>query len=547
MHVGGEERREPAGSVRDRSDELVEAMLAVSAGLELDATLRRIVHAAVNLVDARYGALGVLGQDARLGRFVYEGVDETTRERIGSPPSGLGVLGAVIDEGKPLRIDDVTAHPESVGFPPNHPHMRTFLGVPIRARGEVFGRLYLGDKRGGGGFTEDDEAVVQALASAASVAVENARLFEEVRRREQLLEASGEVTAKLLAGSDPADALDLIAARALELTDADCAVIAVPEDPEEDPSEVTELIVTACAGLDARAMTGRRIPIAGSTVGQVFRERIPRNVRSLRIDPGRDVVEFGPALAVPLRAEGKISGVLVAMRTSGALAFEEHQLLVVSLFADQAALALQQAEGQLARRELDVLADRDRIARELHDHVIQRLYATGLAMQSTRRRTKSPDLADRLDEHINQVHEVIQDVREAIFDLHTGTPSTVRLRPKLQAIINELTASTAIRTTVSMSGPLDVPVALAEHAEAVVREAVSNAVRHAQASELSITVTLDHDLVIDVTDDGVGIPSAVERSGLRNMAERAADAAGRCTVEGVASGGTRVLWSAPVS
>ncbi|WP_229679945.1 sensor histidine kinase [Saccharopolyspora thermophila] len=541
--MGAEERHELAEHIRDRSDELMAAMLAVSAGLELDATLRRIVHAAVNLVDARYGALGVLGQDARLGRFVYEGIDEATRERIGSPPSGLGLLGAVIDGGKVLRLDDLTAHPASVGFPPHHPRMRTFLGVPIRARGEVFGRLYLADKRGGGSFTEDDEAVVQALASAASVAVDNARLFEEVRRRERLLEASGEVTAKLLGGSDPTDALHLIAGRALELTDADYAVIAVPEDPEEDPAEITELVVTVCAGLEACALTGQRIPITRSTVGQVFHERIPRNVPSLELGHG---VQFGPALAVPLRAEERISGVLLAARALGALAFDEHQLLVVSLFADQAALALRQAEGQVARRELDVLADRDRIARELHDHVIQRLYATGLAMQSTLRRTKSPDIADRLDEHINQVHEVIQDVRTAIFELHTNTPPSVRLRPKLQTVINELTANTAISTTVSMSGPLDVPVTLAEHAEAVVREAVSNAVRHAQATELSITVTLDDDLVIDVTDNGIGIPDSVERSGLRNMAERAADAGGQCTVESVASGGTRLLWSAPL-
>jgi signal transduction histidine kinase len=543
-----QDRIEEIISTRDRMDALLEAVLAVSAGLELDDTLRQIVRVAIGLVDARYGALGVLGEDGNLTQFVYEGIDDAVAELIGPLPTGHGVLGVVIEEGKPLRLDDIATHPASTGFPAHHPPMRSFLGVPIRVRDRVFGRLYLTEKIGGQLFTEDDEVVVQALAGAAGIAVDNARLFEETRRRQRWLEATGEVTAELLAGTEPAEVLRLIASRARELTGADYTLVALPRDPETDPAEVTSLVVAVSAGLDADAITGRAIPVDGSVPGVVFRNRVPCSVPHLKFELAeKSGVVSGPALALPLRAGEAISGVLLAVRPPGAAVFDEQQLQVVSSFADQAALALQRAAGQEARRELDVLADRDRIARDLHDHVIQRLFAIGMAMQSTHRRAKSPLVAERLSEHIDQLHEVIQEIRTAIFDLHAGTGATAGLRSRLHTVINELTGHTPIRTTVRICGPLDVvPAGLAEHAEAVVREAVSNAVRHARASDLSVTVSLDDNLVIDVTDTGIGIPDTVARSGLRNLAQRATEAGGRCTVDRAANGGTRLLWSAPL-
>jgi signal transduction histidine kinase len=544
-----QDRIEEIIGTRDRMDGLLEAVLAVSSGLELDETLRRIVRAAMDLVDARYGALGVLGEDGTLTQFVYEGIDSASAERIGPLPTGGGVLGVVIEEGKPLRLADIAVHPASIGFPPNHPPMRTFLGVPVRVRDQVFGRLYLTEKTGGPGFTEDDEVVVQALAGAAGIAVDNARLYDEAQRRQRWLQASAEVNAELLAGTDPVEALRLIAGRALELTGADYALIAVPADPDVDPDQVTELTVTVSAGLDADTMTGRTIPIAGSTSGRVYRDRVPRNVASLDFDLTLGSgVALGPALTVPMRAGNAIVGVLLAVRVPGAPSFDDRQLQVVSLFADQAALALQRAESQAAKRELDLLGDRDRIARDLHDHVIQRLFAIGLAMQGTHRHTKSPVVATRLTEHIDQLHEVIQEIRTAIFDLQAGPDNGPGLRTTLQNVITELTADTSIRTTVRMSGPLNVvSAALAEHAEAVMREAVSNAVRHADPTEIVITVSVSDELVIDVTDNGAGIPATVARSGLHNLASRAADAGGVCAVERLPAGGTRLLWSAPVS
>lgn len=529
---------------RERMDALLDAVLAVSLGLDLGTTLRQIVQAAIDLVDARYGALGVLGEGGMLSQFVHVGIDDPTRELIGPLPTGHGVLGVVIEENKPLRLEDLSQHPMSIGFPPHHPPMRTFLGVPVRARDETFGRLYLTEKNGGKEFTRDDEVVVQALAGAAGVAIDNARLYEAARSRQAWLEATAEVTAELLGGTDPDEALHLIARHARELTGADHTIIALPDDPAAGAERSTMLTIAVSVGLDSNQIIGRRIPVSGSTMGAVFTDHLPRNVRKLDFDL---TDEFGPALVLPLGGGENLSGVLLTVRLPGSPGFNEHELQLVSTFADQAALALQRAETQLAQRELEVLADRDRIARDLHDHVIQRLFAIGLGMQSTHRREKSPQQAARLNDHIDQLHDVIQEIRTAIFDLQTDPADTPRLRSVLHEIITELTADVPLRTVVRMSGPLDVlPAELAHDAQAVVREAVSNAVRHAKAADLTVTVSVEDDLVIDVTDNGVGVPDTIARSGLHNLSQRAADAGGSCTVTRPAEGGTRLVWTAPL-
>ena len=534
-------------SNRSRMDALLDAVLAISTGLELDATLRQIVHAATHLVGARYGALGVLDEHGMLGQFVYTGIDDAMREEIGPLPTGHGVLGVVLEEAAPLRLDDLSKHPASAGFPVNHPTMTTFLGVPVRARGDVFGRLYLTEKLDGDPFTDDDEVVVHALAAAAGIAIENARLYEEVRRRQRWLEASGEITVELLDGTDPVEALRLIANRALELTAADYTLIALPRAPAESDA-IRELEVAVCVGMGADTIAGRIIPLLGTTTGSVFTDQIPRNVDRLAVDLAAGVgLEFGPALALPLGTSDSIAGVLLAVRSTGAAAFNESQLQVVASFADQAALALQYAESQTARRRLEVLADRDRIARDLHDHVIQRLFAIGLSLQSTKRRSESPEITGRIADNIDQLQEIIHDIRTAIFDLHTDSADGPTLRAVVRKVIAELTADTSLRTTVRMSGPLDVvPTALAQHAEAVVREAVSNALRHAQAHRLTVTVSVEDELVVDVVDDGVGVPDTVARSGLHNLAQRAVAAGGTFTLQQPEGGGTQLTWSVPL-
>ncbi len=233
---------------RDRLDGLVEAMLVVTSGLELDETLKTIVHTAIELVDAQYGALGVRGYDHELVEFIYEGIDEEMREQIGHLPEGLGVLGVLIDDPKPIRLDNIAHHAASVGFPPNHPPMRTFLGVPVRIRDEVFGNLYLTEKAGGQPFSEDDEVLVQALAAAAGIAIDNARLYEQSKTRQSWIEATRDIGTELLAGTDPATVFRLIADKSRHLSGAEMTLVAVPADADLPVSEMTELIVAATAG-----------------------------------------------------------------------------------------------------------------------------------------------------------------------------------------------------------------------------------------------------------------------------------------------------------
>ncbi|WP_091503874.1 GAF domain-containing sensor histidine kinase [Amycolatopsis sacchari] len=546
-----QDRVEQLVGARDQMDGLLEAMLAVASGLELDTTLRRIVHAAIDLVDCRYGALGVLNSDGvGLAEFVYEGIDEEKRKEIGHLPEGHGLLGLLIDQPKPIRLIDIARHPASSGFPAHHPPMRSFLGVPVLVRDKVFGNLYLTEKAGGQPFTEDDEVVVQALAAAAGIAVENARLYEDAKHRQRWQEATSEIRAELLSRAEPAEVLDLIANRTLGLTRADYTFIAQPEDPELPPEEVDALVVTVSVGLDSDGLLGRRIPIDGSSCGEAFRNAAPVETARLRYDLTTDLdEEFGPALVLPLRASADtVSGVLVALRRPGREPFAADQLPLAASFADQAALALQLADDQRRLYELEVLADRDRIARDLHDHVIQRLFAHGLALQSTRLRTRSPEIQRRLSDAVEDVQSIVAEIRTAIFDLHGGLQGTTQLRKRLHEIIAEITAESGLQSTVRVSGPLGVVSAeLAEHAEAVVREAVSNAVRHARANTVTITISVGDDLVIDVTDDGRGMPATVARSGLHNLATRAEEAGGRFETSAPETGGTKVMWSAPVS
>ncbi len=530
---------------RDRLDGLVEAMLMVTSGLELDLTLKTIVHTAIDLVDAGYGALGVRGHHHELVEFIYEGIDAETREQIGPLPEGRGVLGHLIDEPKPIRLDNIMQHPASVGFPPNHPPMRTFLGVPVRIRDEVYGNLYLTDKADGQPFSEDDEVLVEALAAAAGIAIDNARLYEQSRVRQSWIEATRDIGTELLGGADPAQVFRLIADESLELTGSDAVLVAVPTDTELPTPEVTELVVVETAGVAGPARSAQPIPVAATVIGEVFNGRIPARLDA--ITDSLDVMpEAGPALVIPLRTTETVAGVLVILRRRGAQLFTDEQLEMMAAFADQATLAWQLASTQRHLRELDVLSDRDRIARDLHDHVIQRLFALGLSLQGTIPRARSPEVQQRLTETVDELQGVIQEIRTAIFDLHGGAAGTTRLRQRLDEAIGAFSGSD-LRTTVQYVGPLSVVDAgLADHAEAVVREAVSNAVRHAHARTLTITVRVEDELLIEVVDDGRGLPADVTPSGLNNLRRRAADAGGEFTVGDAPGGGTVLRWTAPL-
>jgi signal transduction histidine kinase len=529
---------------RDRMQGLLDAVLAVASGLELESTLRRIVSAAIELVDAKYGALGVLGPDGGISRFVYVGIDDGTRATMGSLPHGHGVLGQLITDPRPLRLADLGTHPVSVGFPPNHPPMRTFLGAPVRVRDEVYGNLYLTEKAAGEQFTADDETVVQALAAAAGIAVQNARLFEEVISRQRQLEAASEITTTLLSGSTADEALQLVAERAMELSAADGAFILLAPAPTHRHE------VAAYAGLSADLVLNV-LPVydGGRVVTHVLRTGAPV-LADLDTIAHVNPVGFGPVMGVPLLRTGdEVAGMIVALRRSGREPFRADELPLLASFADQASIVLELGTRQRTRRQLDVFADRDRIARDLHDHVVQRLFAAGMSLQATLLRSTEPDVRERLQRTVDQLDQTVREIRTSIFDLHTAqTTGETSLRRRLLDIAAEASHGGCLSPSVRISGPVDtvVPPKFAEHAEAVVREAVTNAVRHSGATELVVTVEASDMLVIDVTDNGVGMSEPARRSGLRNLDRRASVCNGSFTVHTAPGNGTSLIWTVPL-
>ncbi|HWO65935.1 MAG TPA: GAF domain-containing protein [Umezawaea sp.] len=534
------ERLAEIAASRDRTRSLVDAVVAVGSGLELDSTLQRIVQAAVDLVGARYGALGVLGVRDDLSAFVHEGIDAETRSHMGHLPEGKGLLGLLIKDPRALRLRDLSSHEASVGFPSNHPPMHGFLGVPIRVRDEIFGNLYMTEKKGTAEFTADDEVVLQALAAAAGVAIENARLFERSRMRERWLEATAEINSELLGGASAQDALQLIALRTVELSGAHSSLIVLDGEGR--------LFVTTGAGPRVDEIIGSDLSGHTSAVQEVLGAGVPKVIDSLGGDLGEGSAEFGPGIAVPMRAGAVVTGVLVAVRRKGGPPFVADQVPVLASFADQAALALQLAEKQRSLRLLDVLEDRDRIARDLHDHVIQRLFVTGMSLQGSLRRIADHELRDRVLTAVEQLDQTVREIRTSIFDLQSTCDDGVSLRRRLLDVIAELTEPTELSPAVRMSGTVDTSVSdeLAEHVEAVVRETVINVVRHARATAVTITVEAGDELIISVVDDGVGLPDDVARSGLLNLEHRARRFGGSLSVTRDAGGGTRVSWRVPL-
>jgi signal transduction histidine kinase len=540
-----QERIAEIAVTRDRMQGLLDAVFAVASGLELDTTLRRIVAAAVGLVDARYGALGVLAPDGGISRFIYVGIDEQTRARMGHLPEGKGLLGQVIIDPRPLRLADLSTHQASVGFPPNHPPMHSFVGVPVRVRDSVFGNLYLTEKRGGGEFTEDDEVVLAALAAAAGIAVQNADLFEQSRLRQLWLEATAEIRSELLSGATDEDALSLVAQRTLELTVSDATFVLL--GPDSDGC----FTIRAGRGPERPDLIGSRIDAEVPLLRQIVRDRTP----VLAGEPGefseeldRVLTLYGPMVVVPLQSQERVVGVMVVLRRRGGPVFQPRELPLFTSFAEQAALALELGQKNRAQRQLDILADRDRIARDLHDHVIQRLFATGLQLQGTLRRCGEPDVRDRVQRAVHDLDETVREIRTAIFDLHVPMAGVdTGLRRRLLDTAADAAGGNAVHT-VRIGGPVDslVNAEIGTHAVAVLREAVSNAVRHGRPTEVTVTIEAGDELLIDVVDNGIGIDVSAARSGLRNLEQRAVECGGTLTVRTEDAGGTRLHWCVPL-
>ena len=541
---------------RDQMRGLLAAVVAISSGLDLETTLRRIVETAVQLVDATYGALGVIGDDQELAKFIPVGLSQDEIAQIHHWPEGRGLLGLLVKKPQPRRLSSISAHAESSGFPEGHPAMESFLGVPVRVRDVVFGNLYLTNKRGGGEFTEDDEAVLLALGAAAGVAVENARLYETAWRSQRWIQASAEITTELLSGAQQGQVLSRITSQARELSDADLAILSLPDE------EARLFTVAYADGDGVDAVSGLIIPVGESLSGQVLASGESVVSADLAADERTAGVvrtamsHIGPAVVFPLGAPGGRRGVLTIGRRHGRTPFSAAEASFASSFAAQAGVALELAASRAEAERLSVYQDRDRIARDLHDLVIQRLYATGMSLQGSLPMISRPELADRVTRAVDAMDETIREIRGTIFALQAREAET-RWDPRagIVALAEEMTEMLGFAPSLRL-GPglraLD-NEELTGQALIVLREALSNVARHADATRADVTVDVGTDgcLAVTVTDNGTGITPDGRRSGLLNLAHRATELGGELLLSPAAPGapqpGTKLEWRVPAT
>ena len=535
------------------SASVASAVMAAASGSPLEATLHDIVEAAVRHVDATFGAMGVLTADGRkLDRFVIAGTEDGDLERIHRSPDGHEFLGFLEAEPATLRPAEQRRHPVSEGSPDGRPPMRSFLGVPVRVGTSVFGNLYLTQKRSGGPFTQADVEVAQALAGVAGLAITNAHLAESAETRRRWEAAAVEMSTALLSGAEPEHVLRSISTRVAELTGSDITGVLAPS--VDDPESMT---IVVAVGTGAEEVEGVRVPLAGTHVGFTHRAGVPRRIEDISIMPvlGRRaavLVElsrgYGPTLIACLGGALERS-LLVTMRAEGREPFDDDDLQLLSGFAAQVSVALELARAQRRERLLQVQADRDRIARDLHDHVVQRIFATALSLDRLGRSlgAEQADVAARLSRSVDDLHGTIVRIRTSIFELHEAEDtSTAALPGRLGEVVRSVTEGHDLRPDLRIRCERDdLPADLVLDLVAVVRELVTNVVRHAEARRITVSVVVDRDVSVVVTDDGRGLPPVSVRSGLANLAARAERRTGEldCRSGGT---GTEIRWSVPV-
>jgi signal transduction histidine kinase len=522
---------------------LVAAVVSLARDLSLQSVLERVVQSACELVGARYGALGVIGEDQSLSHFITVGIEDEQVRLIGDRPTGHGVLGELIRDPKPLRLHNLHEHPVSVGFPEHHPPMNTFLGVPIRIRDSVFGNLYLTEKENGADFTDEDEELATALAAAAGAAIQNARLYEESRARQRWLEAGVATSEELIADQlrSPEEGLDLVAERALQASDSVLAIVAEPDRAEET--------LRVCTAVGALALpSGGRIPHPqalkeASMRGRAVIVRDPAEV--FGSSPGTKLAQV---LAVPIGHASPGARLLLLARQGGAQRYNRTDVASADVFGAHIGLALDLNRARREREETLIGLDRDRIAQDLHDLVIQRLFAAGLRIQALRRFTTGPAADARIGEVTAELDASIRELRNTIYSL--GTRDSTALETFSRKFLDTLRKAlheADLKPHIDLTGIVDdIPSPVARQVLAVLSEAASNAVRHSHAANLTVSVVLENgNLELLVKDDGQGFEDPSRVSGLANMQQRAQALGGSCAIETAPGRGTTVRWRIP--
>jgi signal transduction histidine kinase len=544
---------EPDARVSDRLHLLVDAGIALSSELSLDALLQRIAETAASLTDARYAALGVIDRTGTsLERFLTTGIDDATRGRIGDLPHGGGILGVLIRETQTLRLDDIADDPRSVGFPPNHPEMRSFLGVPILLRGVAYGNLYLTEKDGGGPFNDEDVELTQLLAAQAAVAIENARLYESSTRWLRQLQSLNEIGDALVSELELEPLLGIIAQQLRELVHARLVLIALPDGGE--------LRVAAAHGDGTYGIVGMALALDGSKAGRVLERRRSERVDSVLDDPEIDHqttrrLGVRAALYVPLVARGRPIGVVIAHdREDTGPAFTEDDLRLAETLAQRAAVAVDLSErvGRDAMRRVVAAQEleRARLARELHDETGQALTSILLGLKGVEQEIATEEARAALASVRDTVATTLQGVRRLAVELRPSTLDDFGLVPALERLAATLGEQTGLHVDFEASidderfSP-EVETTLYR----IVQEALTNVVKHAAATRVSILVVRRGDSVAAVVeDDGRGIEQPVhdEGLGLVGMRERAALVGGRVRIESSSEGGTTIAAEVPV-
>lgn len=546
-------------SQEERFRRLVEVGTALLSELDLEAVLRSVVEAARELTGAEYAALGVLNRDhTELERFIYLGIDDETRREIGNLPRGRGVLGELIREPEPLRLTDVNQHPHAYGFPPGHPPMHTFLGVPVAVRGETFGNLYMTEKQDGAEFDEDDEAAAKTLATWAGVAIENARLYTtlseheaEVERALRRSETSVDIARAVGGETDVERVLDLIVKRARALVEARTLLVLLRRGGR--------LAVVAQAGVVGEEVARLTIPTEDGVFQAAMQERVAQH-----LEPGsppsearlRERLGADSALVVPLLFRGYAVGTLVALDREAGGEFDEEDLRLLQAFATSAATAVataQSVEAERLQQQVEIgERERQRWAQELHDDALQGLAAIRITL-STAIRSEGEDRAERIEaaaaEAVESLEDQINELNRLINDLRPASLERLGLAGALEALAEEYSA----RGGFAIEVEVEIVEKLSGEEERVVyrlvQEALNNVMKHASASGASVSAHLvDHRVEIEIKDDGCGFdPEAVGNGrGLLGMRERIELLGGEIEVRSEADGGTEIAARVPV-